>query len=131
MQRSQTELQLRGAAVRTVLNTNLEKGGSGETKPLSGLDDNVVLRIGPNAEAVVAETDTLPYGRQAENSFATALSRLQSRKSNRKAMSSAGLSHLTLTEQLYHSHETEPVVLDRIPGVLGEAAHRGRLMTFG
>ena len=130
MQRSQTQLQLQGAAVRTVLNTNLEKSNDGKT-PLTGRQNNVVLRIGAHAEAVVAENDNTPYSRQAENTFATALTRLQARKSGRKAMSSAGLSHLTQTEQMYHAHETEPVVLDRVTGALGEAAHRGRLMTFG
>jgi len=131
MQRSQTQLQLQGAAVRTVLNTNLEKRDCNKT-PLAGRQQsNVVLRIGAHAEAVVAENDNIPYSRQAENTFATALNRLQTRRSARRAMSSAGLSHLTQTEQMYHAHETEPVVADRITGALGEAAHRGRLMTFG
>eukprot|EP00977_Amphora_coffeiformis_P003727 scaffold742_cov165-Amphora_coffeaeformis.AAC.3 len=131
MQRSQTRLQLQGAAVRTVLNTNLEKP-NGKKAPLTGhQQSNVILRIGAHAEAVVAENDNVPYSRQAENTFATALTRLQTRKSGRKAMSSAGLSHLTQTEQMYHAHETEPVVVERITGALGEAAHRGRLMTFG
>ena len=132
MQRAQTRLQLQGAAVRTLLNRNLEETGSDDSSPLTGLESSVVLRVGVNAEAVVAESDALPYSRQAENSFATALTRLQARKPRaQKAMSKAGLSHLTLTEQMYHTNETEAVVLDRITGVLGEAAHRGRLMTFG
>jgi hypothetical protein len=134
MQRSQTSLQLQGAAVRSVLNTSLESGENAGPPALPGRQD-VVLKIGPRADAVVAEAEATSYSQQAENSFATALTRLQSRQSSsngsRPALSSAGLSRLTLTEQLYHVHMTEPVVVDRVNGLLGEASHRGRLMTFG
>jgi hypothetical protein len=133
MQRSQTQLQLQGSAVRTVMNKDLVKSenSSDDASPLSGREKDVVLRIGSQAEAVVAELEKVPYSRHAENSFATALTRLKGRKSSRRAMSKAGLSHLPLIEQLYHANETEPVVLEHLTGALGEAAHRGRLMTFG
>ena len=129
MQRSQTQLQLQGAAVRTVLNTDLEKTKN-ESRQFSGIQNNTVLRIGTHGEAMIAESDKLPYSRQAENSFAASLTRLRTRKSGRKAISLAGLSHHTVAEQMYYANESEPVVLDRITGPLGEAAHRGRLMTF-
>jgi len=138
MQVSHRKLQLEGAPVETVMNVPLkaETSNSIATMVRQPSKRDTALTVNTGGNAIFVDSERLPYSQRAESGLASALSRLRSRRGRVDSSTlhpghSAGLNLMTETEQLYQEGDIEPVVYgDRPVGALGEAEHRGRLMTF-
>ena len=139
MRKKQLELQQQGTPVQKLMNTPLEPSGKASevsADPLPQLISlhNGVLRLSSQGNA------TLVGGSRAsaQSGLGDAMSRLRSRRSTKKSESShrltkrgADLTMMTATERMYQAKETEPVVDgNRRVGALGNAQHRGRLVSF-
>jgi len=151
MQNQHRSLRLEASAVRSVMTVPLG-GGAESTESVrnylrrsSHLD--MALQVGRDGNAALVDNDTLPYSRRVEGGLGSALSKLRSRRCGQAAASGkpragnfsssspsgrgSGLSMMTVAEQLYQAGDAEPVVYGPRPvGALGQAEHRGRLMTF-
>jgi hypothetical protein len=140
MQKDHRALRLEGSPVLSLMNVPLGKEGHTNMADFARLsvsrDTALTLTSGGNASIVSMGSSSFAQGN--ESGLATALSRLRSRRGGRQSESksisssrSAGLSMMTVTDQMYDDGETEPVVEgQREIGILGDAEHRGRLMTF-
>jgi len=139
MRKKQLELQQQGTPVQRLMNTPLEPSGKASEvslDPLSQLisSQNGVLRLSSHGNA------TLVGGSRAsaQSGLGDAMSRLRSRRATKKsdfshrlAQRGADLTMMTATERMYQAKETEPVVDgNRRVGALGNAQHRGRLVSF-
>jgi hypothetical protein len=144
MQSDRRRLQIQGSPVRAALNLPLDpstRRDLGEvlrdTQGWSG-----TLQVGNNGNATFVQSERHSRAKGAESGLAMTLHRLRSRRRRHGDTANNGTSHggrsgsivnmMTVTEQLYHEGELEPVVYfgERPIGALGEAEHRGRLMTF-
>jgi hypothetical protein len=137
MRKGQRSLRLEGLPVLAVMNVQLGKESPTSREDLARLsasrDTALTLTSSGNASIVSRGVSSSSQG--DESGLATALSRLRSRRGGRQSESkssrSAALSMMTETDQMYMDGETEPVVDGRREvGMLGDAEHRGRLMTF-
>lgn len=141
MQKNQRTLRLEGSPVLSVMSVplaNKNPASATELAHFSRAGDTALKLTGGGNACVVVGSAGSQFSRGNESGLATALSRLRSRRGGRdtdarpgSAGCSAGLSMMTVTDHLFEDGETEPVVDgDREVGALGDAEHRGRLMTF-
>ena len=138
MQACNRRLVLEGAPVRSVggfaLGTDV---GNGTLHRLAR--ENVVLSTSKAGSAAVIEIEGLSHSKRLESGLLSALSRLRERRlhnlgsSNESRRSTnSGLNMMTSHELAFARGECDPVIYGPRPtGMLGEAEHRGRLVTFG
>jgi hypothetical protein len=140
MQKDHRALRLEGSPILSIMNVplrNEKSTGMVDFARLSTTRD-AALKLTSGGNASLVSGGACSFSRGAESGLATALSRLRSRRGGRQmgtrqtSLSCAGgLNMMTVTDQMYEDGEIEPVVDgEREVGVLGDAEHRGRLMTF-
>ena len=154
MQKAHRAMRVQGSAVRRVMNiplnetTNLREK---EGKTAESLRDGDILQVGEAGNASVIDSQGAiknASSRLGEQGLGNALAKLRSRRrhfsvGNKGAHSSlqssgtitrtTGLNLMTLREKSYRQGELSPDATyfeDRISGVLGDAEHRGRMMSF-
>lgn len=155
MKREHRTLRLEGHPVQSVMTVPL-KPSKAETSTASHAADqymvkpaaDVTLCAGSNGNASVVGSDAAAalFNRQASDGLVASLSKLRSRRNTNggpgttySATSRSTLrrgaavapSMWTVTDRLYQAGEMEPILFGARPvGALGNAQHRGRLMTF-
>jgi vacuolar protein sorting-associated protein 8 len=145
LKRSQMELQVHGGRVHSVINSMLStsnnRGVSSDSVPRS-LQQSGVLRVSGSGNATLLENEGFSaQGR--EGGLVGAVRRLRSRRtlmSHRKApvlrpktpyRGAVDINMMTMAERTLRENEADPVLYaERSVGVLGDAEHRGRLVTF-
>lgn len=136
MRKTQLQLCLRGSQVQSVMNLSLVSSAGKLNDASSVLQhpsyQSGVLRVTSNGNATFIDNDRFSSSRRAETGLVDAMKRLRSRRGvGTIKRHSSDLNMMTVTERMYHDKQTEPVVYGERPvGALGEAEHRGRLMTF-
>jgi vacuolar protein sorting-associated protein 8 len=139
MQTSSRRLALKGNPVRSVGNTPVESGAGADILQLHNRQ-NVVLSTGHRVGAAFIEVEGASHARRLESGLVSTMSRLRERRMNATGHEiplmrhtiKGGLNMMTEPELAYLRGECEPVIYGPRPsGILGDAEHRGRLVTFG
>jgi hypothetical protein len=136
LRKEQVGLQIQGAPVSKFMNETLESDekSAGHTRmPMdSSVSDDCALLISRHGNASVVENERISQSAKAAHGLVGAVRRLRLRRGfvvNSPCSQSNNVSMMTLGERTYQ--DAEPVVYgERLVGVLGEAEHRGRLMSF-
>ena len=131
MRTEHRRLCVQGSPVDTVMNQRLNPETVQEVANMLRSNRESTLQVGPNRTASISQDQNdITYTQRAESGLANALTRLRSRR--RGAGVGSGRHATTLTMMTTaEMNEAEPVVYGPRPvGVLGEAEHRGRLMSF-
>jgi hypothetical protein len=136
MRKEQVALQIQGAPVRKFMNESMESDERSTCLthwPIdSPINDDCALRISRHGNASIIENERVSQSTKAAHGLVSSVRRLRLRRGlvvNSHCSRSNNVSMMTLAECTYQ--DAEPVVYgERLVGVLGEAEHRGRLMSF-
>ncbi|GKY91185.1 hypothetical protein MPSEU_000091200 [Mayamaea pseudoterrestris] len=137
MQNSNRRLVVEGAAVRSIGSISLgSEGASDSLQRLTRLD--VAVTTGKAGRATVVNVKGVANSKRIENGLISALTRLRDRRTEShgrcddiRRPPKSSLNMMTASEIAYQRGEFEPVLHGpRSPGLLGEAEHRGRMVTF-
>ena len=142
MQKSHRALRVQGSSVRAVMNISLDKPNAVEYKEAleitSNRGDVLQLTEGRNA-TLSGDSRGAAKSRATDAGFGNALARLRSRRAGSgytgplDRCRSTGLNFMTASDQVHLQEQTSPEEAyfeERLVGELGEAEHRGRLMSF-
>jgi hypothetical protein len=142
MQISHRALRVQGSSVRAVMNISLDKPNAVEYKEAleitSNRGDVLQLTEGGNA-SLSGDSRGAAKSRATDAGFGNALARLRSRRAGSgytgplDRCRSTGLNFMTASDQMHLQEQTSPEEAffeERLVGELGEAEHRGRLMSF-
>jgi hypothetical protein len=138
MEKSHHAMRIQGSNVKSILNVALDGGSSSSINAISSNHELFQVGGSRNANVVVRPNQRLK-GRRNERGLGDALSRLRSRRGTgfvpfaTKRAQSNGLNLMTAEEKTYCDGETSQDATyfeERQVGQLGEAEHRGRIMSF-
>ena len=135
MQEKSQKLALEGAVVRTVGSVPVESDGAAQFLRKVARSDVALSTVDGNA--ILVEMEGLSYSQRVETGLVSTLGRLREKRGRKvgqdaNRLTKSGLNMMTVSEQLYQRGECEPVLYGaRVSGALGDAEHRGRLVTFG
>jgi hypothetical protein len=140
MEKSHHALRICGSNVKSVMSVSLDVGSSSTINAISSNHELLKLGDSRNANFVVRPNQRFK-GPKNERGLGDALSRLRSRRGTSASTSpfaatkarSSGLSLMTAEEKTFCNGETSQDVTyyeERQVGQLGEAEHRGRIMSF-
>jgi hypothetical protein len=139
MQKAHLALRVRGSGVRAVMNVPLDDKTNQQQLEGTLVKSGDVLQLAETGHASVAESSLRSKSRATEQGFGNALSKLRSRRHGKASARpvdrcrATGLNLMTSNELSYTQGELDPEATyfeDRVSGVLGEAEHRGRIMSF-
>lgn len=133
MQKEHQRLQLKAAPVKSVMNIGLESENASSASGLLRRSSysNVALQVSGSGHGTLVDSESLPYSRSVEGGLVSALGRLRDRRCETESKSRSGLNLMTETERQFMEGESDPVVYGPRPvSALGQAQHRGRLVTF-
>ena len=131
-------IRVKGSNVRSILSLPLNKSSQHHRTLESSLNSSDVLQIVERGNARVLDADSRVKSRNDGQGLGNVLSRLRSRRHDQQVVHkdpglSAALNLMTSSESLYQQGDISPDSLyfeDRMIGALGDAEHRGRLMSF-
>jgi len=140
MAKSHHAMRIRGSNVKSVMSNSLSGDAVGAMDDILSKHELLQLGNSRNANVVVCPNQKYKSQRQ-ERGLGDALSRLRSRRGSKKStlpsaairVGSKGLNLMTTEERIYSEGETSNDVTyfeERQVGQLGEAEHRGRIMSF-
>jgi hypothetical protein len=138
MEKSHHAMRIQGSNVKSILNVALDGGSSSSINAISSNHELFQVGGSRNANVVVRPNQRLK-GRRNERGLGDALSRLRSRRGTgfvpfaTKRAQFNGLNLMTAEEKTYCDGETSQDATyfeERQVGQLGEAEHRGRIMSF-
>jgi hypothetical protein len=142
MQKAHCALRVQGSSVRAVMNISLDKPNAVEYKEAleitSNRGDVLQLTEGGNA-SLSGDSRGAAKSRATDAGFGNALARLRSRRAGSgytgplDRCRSTGLNFMTASDQMHSQEQSSPEEAyfeERLVGELGEAEHRGRLMSF-
>ena len=138
MQHMHHAIRVKGSNVRSILSLPLNKSSQHHRTLESSLNSSDVLQIVERGNARVLDADSRVKSRNDGQGLGNVLSRLRSRRHDQQVVHkdpglSAALNLMTFSESLYQQGDVSPDSLyfeDRMIGALGDAEHRGRLMSF-
>jgi hypothetical protein len=136
MQKMNRDFRVNGSNVRTVMNVPLDKENIGNRTLESTCTSGDVLQLVERGNACVLDAELTSKSRATGAGLGNALSRLRSRRggaSQTVKAAATGLNYMTSTDISYSNGDINPEAMDfedRMIGVLGEAEHRGRVMSF-
>jgi hypothetical protein len=136
MQKMNRDFRVKGSNVRTVMNVPLDKENRGNRTLESTCTSGDVLQLVERGNACVLDAELRSKSRATGQGLGNALSRLRSRRGGASQTAKAaatGLNYMTSTDISYSHGDIDPEAMyfeDRMIGVLGEAEHRGRVMSF-
>jgi hypothetical protein len=139
MQNTHRAIRVRGSNVKAVMNIPLDTFSSQNKATLENTSNSGdILQLTETGNASVVDSSRISKSRAAEQGLGNALARLRSRRGQCVSRPvdrcrATGLNFMTSTELSYSQGELSPDVTffeDRHSGALGEAEHRGRLMSF-
>jgi hypothetical protein len=139
MQKTHRALRVRGSNVRAVMNTPLDKSSQRNSNIETTINSSDILQLAETGNANLVDSSRPNKSGGTEQGLGNALARLRSRRAGKTAsrpvdrVRATGLNFMTSNELSYRQGELSPDVTyfeDRHSGALGEAEHRGRLMSF-
>eukprot|EP00980_Cylindrotheca_fusiformis_P020099 scaffold7169_cov107-Cylindrotheca_fusiformis.AAC.8 len=136
MQKMSRDYRVKGSNVRTVMNVPLDKENRGNLTLEKSSAGGDILQLVERGNACVLDADYRSKSRGSGPGLGSALSRLKSRRGGAKHTTkpaATGLNYMTSDDVFHSQGEIDPDAMhfeDRISGVLGEAEHRGRVMSF-
>ncbi|KAL3926311.1 MAG: hypothetical protein SGBAC_013526, partial [Bacillariaceae sp.] len=140
MRKMNRDIRVKGSNVRKIMNVPLNKENRNNQTVETVSGQGNVLQLVERGNAVVRENDFRSKGQTTGPGLGNALSRLRSRRSTASQSKAAsrdsvttGLNYMTVADVAHSKGAYDPDAMyfdDRMAGVLGDAEHRGRLMSF-
>jgi len=140
MQKMNHDTRVKGSNVRKIMNIPLNKENRNNQTVETVSGEGNVLQLVERGNAVVLDNNSRSRGQKTGPGLGNSLSRLRSRrgaasqpKTAPSESVSTGLNYMTVSDVAHSKGAVDPDAMyfeDRMAGVLGDAEHRGRLMSF-